>query len=115
MSRHPDLLTRPEAAKLLGVPASRLCRGWGPPPLPQYKRPVMYSRELCQRWLDEQKGEAWGSTEKEEAGTGGSHSRLTVRKSAGQRGKKVADRLRAKHGRSAPPSNPKHLAAVGDE
>ena len=29
MTRHPDLLTRAEAAALLGVSISQLSRGWG--------------------------------------------------------------------------------------
>src|SRR5262245_20021590 len=62
MSRHPDLLTRKEAAELLGVSPSRLARGWGPPPLPQYRRPRLYSRQLVERWLQEQREASWDST-----------------------------------------------------
>jgi hypothetical protein len=56
--RHPDLLTRPEAAALLGVSAARLARGFGPRPLPAYNRPVYYSRAQCEQWLEAQRQEA---------------------------------------------------------
>ena len=52
MTRDPDLLTRPEAAELLGVSPSRLAHGWGPRPLPAYRRPVYYSRRAALRWLE---------------------------------------------------------------
>ena len=46
-----ELLTRKEAAALLKVSESQLAHGWGPPPLPAYKRPVMYSRRVLRNWL----------------------------------------------------------------
>lgn len=52
---HDDLLTRREVAALLGISVSKLDRGWGPPPLSRYRRPVMYSRDTCERWLTEQR------------------------------------------------------------
>lgn len=57
MERHPDLVTRAEAAELLGVSISQLAHGWGPRPLPQYRRPVMYSRRVVRRWLRAQEDE----------------------------------------------------------
>lgn len=53
MARHQDLLTRVEAAAYLGVKPTTLAHGWGPKPLPQYRRPVYYSRAACDRWLAE--------------------------------------------------------------
>lgn len=52
---HPDLLTRSETALLLGVSVSRLAKGWGPAPLPDYRRPRMYSRSTVELWLTEQR------------------------------------------------------------
>ena len=52
-ARHPDLITRAEAAALLGVSVSQLAHGWGPAPLPQYKRPVYYWRPAVLAWLAE--------------------------------------------------------------
>lgn len=51
LSRNDDLLTRSEVAVYLGVSLSRLARGWGPRPLIGYKRPAMYSKEECDRFL----------------------------------------------------------------
>lgn len=57
MTRSKNLLTRAEAAAYLGVSLSQLAHGWGPPPLPQYKRPVMYSRRVLRAWMQAQEAE----------------------------------------------------------
>ena len=54
-----DLMTREEAAAFLGVRPSRLARGgWGPPSLPNYRRPRYYSRRMCEAFLAEQQASA---------------------------------------------------------
>lgn len=54
VARSKNLLTRAEAAAFLGVSLSQLAHGWGPSPLPGYKRPVMYSRRVLRQWMREQ-------------------------------------------------------------
>jgi hypothetical protein len=105
-----DLLTRKEAAELLRVPPSRLSKGWGPPSLPGYKRPVYYSRELIERWLAEQRCAAWESTSA--ARHGGTASKPVVVSIEDQQANEIAERLRRQHAQSKPPSKPPTLIAV---
>lgn len=115
VARHPDLLTRAEAAALLDVSPDRLARGFGPPPLPGYKRPVRYSREQCEQWLAEQKERAWASTNARAPRSGGVASRSTGTKSEGQLARQIAARLRSKSADSEPTSKPRHLVAVPED
>lgn len=45
------LITREEAAVLLRCSVSKLAKGWGPKPHPEYKRPRMYLRDDVMAWL----------------------------------------------------------------
>src|SRR5689334_7485897 len=82
MAPHPDLITREQAAALLCCSRSKLAHGWGPPPLPDFKRPVMYSRLAIDKWLEDQRGIACSTVV---AVSGGSSSSTTVSQSASAR------------------------------
>lgn len=112
--RHPDLITRDEAAALLFCSASKLAHGWGPPPLPHFKRPVMYSRKSIERWLEEQAGGAeCHSTNATTQQSGGPSSSTAAKSSVAQRIRQIEkqrrQRLAASGSRS---SKPKALVVV---
>lgn len=111
-ARHPDLLTRSEAAALLGKDPGR---GWGPRPLPAYKRPRYWSRQQCEEWLAEQRSAAWGSTETRAASTGTTASSSPGMRGGGLLARQIAAQLRSKSAGNAPTGNPRRLLAVPDE
>jgi hypothetical protein len=115
MTRHHDLLTRREAAILLGVKPTWLERGNGPPALPIPRRPKYYSREICEQWLAQQKGAAWDSTNAKAQPRGGVDSRSPATRSGGALARQTAERLRSKSADCAPTTNPRHLVAVPED
>lgn len=124
VARHPDLLTRPQAAAFLGVSVSALAHGFGPAPLPSYRRPVYYSKAQCEQWLAEERERAWASTSgvtttrtsgSAASTPGGAASKSEGTKSASRRAQQIAERLRSKSAESAPSSKPRHLVAVPED
>jgi hypothetical protein len=113
--RHPDLLTRVEAAALLGVSVSTLAKGWGPPPLPQYKRPRYYSKDICERWMDAHKGATWDYTSAKARQFGGAAFKSPAAKSNDQLARQVEERLRSKSAACAHTTKARHLIAVPEE
>ena len=112
-SRHPDLLTRYEARALLGHDPSR---GWGPPPLPAYRRPRYWSRQQCEQWLKEQRETAsWGSTGTRVRDSGTSVSSSPGKSTGGLLARRTAALLRSKNVASGRSTKPRHLLAVPDE
>jgi len=108
-ARHPDLLTAKEVAALLGHKPDR---GWGPPPLPQYRRPRYYSREMCEQWLAEQKEAACRSTVTQGLVFGGVDSGSRAPKSGGPLARQIAAELRSKSEDYVPTTRARHLIAV---
>ena len=105
MQRHPDLMTRREAAQYLCVSPSKLAHGWGLRPLPPYARPVMYSRKACDAFLENDQGNQRKcenlarheiSTNDPVQPSGGVASGTKARKSGAQREQLIAARLKSK-------------------
>lgn len=52
IQRHPDILAIDEASAMTGITIKGLRRGAGPPPMPAYRRPMMWHRATCRAWID---------------------------------------------------------------
>ena len=124
MKRHADLLNRAEAAAYLGVSVSKLAHGgWGPKPLANYKRPVMYSKAACEAFLRTcQEQDTWqsdeankGSTNAQIPLTGGAGSGSTARKSGNPRERQIAAKLRSKLAASGSSTNGPTLLVVDED
>ncbi len=104
-----ELLTRAEAAKLLRVSPSQLAHGWGPPPLPAYKRPVMYSRRTIRRWLREQEALCPSTSA---VGSGGSSSNTLASGTVSPRARQILEKQRRKRVVSALKSKTRRVLEV---
>lgn len=100
---HPDLMTRVEAAAMMRVSVSKLKQGWGPPPLPQYKRPVMYWRPTIMEWFKDG-GSACSSAETNRH-SGGRSSSTRESATVSQRVRQIEKRRRLRLAGSASKSN----------
>jgi hypothetical protein len=110
-----DLMTRAQVAEYLGVSVSKLVTGWGPRPLPDYRRPLRYSREVVDLWLQHQRERAWQSTSAAIRPTGGSSSASPAVSTAAARASGIAERLRARNGLGETPSGPPLLVVIPED
>lgn len=120
VTRHDDLLTRAEVARLLGCSVSRLTHGWGPAPLPGYTRPVYYSRRVVQEFYERlvdrsREATPWDSTSAKAPRRGGAGSRSRATRSGGRLARQIAEQLRRSSDDSGPSSSARHLVAVPDK
>ena len=104
-NRHPDLLTRYEVALLLGVSVSVLAKGWGPPRLAGYRRPVMYSRAAIDQWIANQPGGSACSTNSPTQTTGGRSLSTTANGIDYQRVRQIEKQRRSRLAASASKSS----------
>ena len=96
VSANPNLLTQAEAADYLRMSVSRLRalsrQGLGPPRIPHYRRPVMYSRSALDIWLS-QEAPACTSTAAPQPVPGTSRSSTEERASVSRRSKEIAAKV----------------------
>lgn len=116
-----ELLSADQVAERLQVAKSRLSRGWGPPPLPQYRRPRRWSRRVVEDWLAAQEVQcqsesAASAPPQTGVSTHGTpDSRPAAGRSGGQLAQQVADELRSKSRDSKPSLGPRHLVPVPED
>ena len=113
---NPNLLNRKEAAKYLRVSEHKLAHGWGPAPLSNYTRPVMYHLADLDGWLEEQRKKApcgeTDSTNGRAPKSGGSSGVAPVGARGSLPEKALAAKLRLKLAKSVPTTNGPALELV---
>jgi len=114
VSVNPDLFTCAEAAEYLRVSASRLRRGWGPKPLPQYRPRYMYSRRDLDNFLAAREMDEWDSSNAPAPDSGGSDSSTAGRSTRNQLERQMREKLAQSLRKGAPRSKPADPPTGGD-